>query len=66
MPKMKTHSGAKKRFRKTKNGEFKHSAAYRRHHAWASTSKRHSLHLRRKKYISEADRANLEQVMPYA
>lgn len=40
MPKMKTHSGAKKRFRVTKNGLIKKARAFRRHHAWAKSPKR--------------------------
>lgn len=31
MPKLKTHSGAKKRFKMTKNGKVKRSHAYRSH-----------------------------------
>jgi len=40
MPKMKTHSSAKKRFRKTASGLLKRASAFRRHHAWAKTAKR--------------------------
>jgi large subunit ribosomal protein L35 len=31
MPKIKTHSGAKKRFKLTKSGKVKRSQAYKRH-----------------------------------
>lgn len=31
MPKIKTHSGAKKRFKVTKNGKVKRAHAYKRH-----------------------------------
>ena len=31
MPKLKTHSGAKKRFKMTKKGKFKRAQAYRRY-----------------------------------
>ncbi len=31
MPKMKTHSGAKKRFKVTGSGKIKRNAAYKRH-----------------------------------
>jgi len=31
MPKLKTHSGAKKRFNLTKNGKIKRARAYKRH-----------------------------------
>ena len=40
MPKMKTHSSAKKRFRKTASGLMKRASAFRRHHAWAKNAKR--------------------------
>lgn len=36
---MKTHSSSKKRFKTTANGHVKRSAAFRRHHAWAKSSK---------------------------
>ena len=32
MPKMKTRSGAKKRFQVTKSGKVKHAKAYAKHH----------------------------------
>jgi large subunit ribosomal protein L35 len=66
MPKMKTHSGAKKRFRITKSGKFKHGAAYRRHHAWAKTSASNRLELRGNRYISKADQENVAKLLPYA
>lgn len=40
MPKMKTHSGAKKRFRLCAGGtKVKRARAGRRHHAWARSQK---------------------------
>ena len=39
MPKMKSHSGCKKRFKKNGSGRIKRAKAYRRHHAWAKSSK---------------------------
>jgi large subunit ribosomal protein L35 len=40
MPKMKTRSAAKKRFRKTANGTFKHKKAYKSHILTKKNSKR--------------------------
>ena len=40
MPKMKTHSGAKKRFKKTGTGEITHERAGRRHLLESKSSKR--------------------------
>lgn len=40
MPKVKTHSGAKKRFKKSATGKVKHAKAFRRHHAWAKCAKK--------------------------
>lgn len=40
MPKMKTHSGCKKRFSKNSAGKVKRAKAFRRHHSWAKTHKR--------------------------
>lgn len=65
MPKMKTHSGAKKRLRVTKNGKIKRSAAYRRHHAWAKDSASQKLQLRGTKYVSVADEKNMSRLLPY-
>ena len=39
MPKTKTHSSSKKRFKKTANGLIKRASAFRRHHAWAKSAK---------------------------
>jgi large subunit ribosomal protein L35 len=40
MPKMKTHSGAKKRFKKTGTGKINHERAGRRHLLESKSSKR--------------------------
>ena len=64
MQKMKTHSGAKKRLKKTKNGKIKRSAAFRRHHAWAKKSASQKLELRGNRYISEADQERISRLLP--
>ncbi len=40
MPKIKSHSGAKKRFRRTKKGKIKHKRAYASHILAKKSSKR--------------------------
>jgi large subunit ribosomal protein L35 len=66
MPKMKTHSGAKKRFKLTKSGKVKRSAASKRHHAWAKSSASQKLKLRKTRYVSKADQDNIKRLIPYA
>lgn len=62
MPKMKTHSGAKKRFRQTKSGKIKRSCAGRRHNANLRTSKQ-TLQLRGVHYMSKADHAAITRLL---
>ncbi len=64
MPKMKTNSSCKKRFRKTASGEIKRTRAFRRHHAWAKSSKR-VRDLRGGAYVDSTQRKNIEMMMPY-
>jgi len=63
MPKMKTKSAAKKRFKKTGSGLFKRAKAFRRHLLTKKTTKR-KRHLRAGGYISEADSATIERLLP--
>lgn len=55
MPKLKTHSGAKKRFKLTKNGKIKRAQANRRHILTKKSTKR-KRSLRKTAY---ADRSNV-------
>lgn len=64
MPKMKTHSGAKKRFKKLGNGKVKRSKAYRSHHAWAKTTKQ-KRGLRETAYFAPGDLDNILRLLPY-
>ncbi len=64
MPKMKTHSSCKKRFKVTANGKIKRSKAFRRHHAWAKSAKQ-VRSLRKAGYVSHANR-KIAILMPYA
>jgi large subunit ribosomal protein L35 len=58
MPKMKTRSGAKKRFRKTASGKVKRSTAYRSHILTSKSTKR-KRKLRGPHLVSKADQRNV-------
>lgn len=64
MPKVKTHSACKKRFKKTANGLIKRSSAFRRHHAWAKSHKQ-VRDLRKGGYINETQSKKIESLIPY-
>ena len=64
MPKVKTHSSCKKRFKKTATGKIKRSAAYRRHHGWAKSTKQ-IRQLRNGRYIDATQAKKIESLMPY-
>ncbi len=59
MPKMKTRSGAKKRFSKTASGKIKRGAAYRSHILTSKTTKR-KRKLRKRHMVSKADQRAVE------
>ena len=63
MPKVKTHSAAKKRFKKTATGLIKRASAFRRHHAWAKSSKQ-KRGLRGGGYIDDSQAKKIESLMP--
>ncbi len=65
MPKMKTHSASKKRFRFTATGKVKRSHSYTRHHAWAKTAGQRRK-LRKGAYVHDSNRAAFEVLLPYA
>jgi large subunit ribosomal protein L35 len=52
--KFKTHSGAKKRFRKLKSGKIKAAKPFRRHLLTKKSSKR-KRNLRKHLYVSQSD-----------
>ena len=64
MPKVKTHSSCKKRFKKTASGKLKRARAFRRHHAWAKSSKQ-VRDLRGITYVSESQEKKILSLMPY-
>ena len=66
MPKMKTHSGAKKRFKLTKTGEVKRGHAYRSHllngHGKTTKIKRG---YRKPAYADKTNTAAVKDMLPY-
>ena len=67
MPKMKTRSAAKKRFKKVggkKGVKIKRAKAYRRHLLTDKTSKR-KRDLRQGSYVSKADFKHIISLLPY-
>ena len=63
MPKMKTNSAAKKRFKKLSSGKFKYSQSMRRHLLTKKSSKR-KRQMRRGGYCGEANINALRLLMP--
>ena len=65
MPKLKTHSGAAKRFKKTATGKFKRGQSKMRH-ILTSKSVKTKRHLGAAALISEADTPKIARMLPYA
>lgn len=63
MPKMKSVSGAAKRFKKTGNG-FKHKQSFRSHILTKKSTKR-KRQLRNMKQVHDADQALITRMLPY-
>ncbi|SDN70588.1 50S ribosomal protein L35 [Acetanaerobacterium elongatum] len=64
MPKIKTHSGAKKRFSLTKNGKVKRAHAYKRHILTKKNTKRKRT-LRAAAYADKTNVAQIKLLIPY-
>jgi len=64
MPKLKSHRGAAKRFKKTSTGKFLRSKAFKRH-ILTSKPKRRKRHMRGTVVISPADASRLKRMLPY-
>ena len=62
MPKMKTHTGAKKRFKLTKSGKIKRNKMNRRHILTKKSPDR-KRHLRKGTYVSKADERNIKELL---
>ncbi|MEF9983159.1 MAG: 50S ribosomal protein L35 [Oscillospiraceae bacterium] len=64
MPKLKTHSGAKKRFKLTKSGKVKHMSIYRRHRLTQRSTKRKRA-LRMPAYADCTNTKTIKLLIPY-
>jgi large subunit ribosomal protein L35 len=64
MPKLKTHRGAAKRFKKTAGGKFMRSKAFKQHILTSKSSKR-KRGMRGTKAVHKSDSAKLAKMLPY-
>ena len=64
MPKQKTHSASKKRFRVTGTGKIMRSQAYKKHILTKKSTKR-KRNLRKSLVVVPANMANVRQLIPY-
>ena len=64
MPKIKTHSGAKKRFKLTKNGKVKRAHAFKSHILNKKTTKR-KRNLRKVVVADVTNVAKVKKMVPY-
>ncbi len=64
MPKMKTHRGAAKRFKKTKTGKIKRFRAFHSHILEKKTPRR-KRRLRSATLISKSDQKRVAKLLPY-
>ncbi|MEG0179582.1 MAG: 50S ribosomal protein L35 [Oscillospiraceae bacterium] len=65
MPKIKTHTGAKKRFKLTKNGKVKIGHAFRSHILTKKTTKL-KRGFRKSAYADKTNAAAVKKMLPYA
>lgn len=64
MPKMKTHKGAAKRFKKTGSGQLKRDRAFGSH-LFANKTTKQKRHLRKAALVSKGDQKRIEQLITY-
>jgi large subunit ribosomal protein L35 len=64
MPKLKTHRGAAKRFKRTKTGKFLRHKAFKRHILTSKTTKRKRA-LRHGTAVADVDAPKLARMLPY-
>lgn len=62
MPKMKSNSGAKKRFKKTGNGKLKRKKAYKSHILTKKSAKR-KRQLRKDTLVDDSDAKRIEHML---
>ncbi len=65
MPKLKTHSSSKKRFKITGTGKVKRSKAYKRHILTKKTTKT-KRNLRKSTVASDSNAAIIKALLPYS
>ncbi|MBI4654234.1 MAG: 50S ribosomal protein L35 [Nitrospirae bacterium] len=65
MPKLKTHSGAAKRFKKTAKGKIKRSKAYSSHLLTGKSSKR-TKQLRKGTLVDKTNYDSIKKLLPYS
>jgi large subunit ribosomal protein L35 len=64
MPKLKTHRGAAKRFKRTKTGKFLRSKAFKQHLLNCKTTKRRR-GLRGTTTVADVDTPKIARMLPY-
>lgn len=64
MPKLKTHKGAAKRFKKTGTGKVKRNKAFLRH-ILTSKDKKRKTQLGKATLVSDADTPKVKRMIPY-
>jgi len=64
VPKLKTHRGAAKRFKKTATGKIKRSKAYKSHLLTGKSSKR-TRRLRKSRLVDKANLRTVKKLLPY-
>jgi large subunit ribosomal protein L35 len=64
MPKLKTHRGAAKRFKRTKRGKFLRGSAFKQHILTSKTRKRKRT-LKGTTTVADVDAAKLARMLPY-
>ncbi len=64
MPKMKTHRGAAKRFKKTGTGKLKRAKAFKRHILTKKSAKT-KRNLRKTGYVSASQEKVMKKLLPY-
>ena len=62
MPKVKSHSGAGKRFRFTKNGKIKRAKS----HILTKKETKRKRNLRKATYVSETQAKTVKKILPYS
>jgi large subunit ribosomal protein L35 len=64
MPKLKTHKGAKKRFKITGKKKIVHNKAYKSHLLTKKSAKR-KRKLRKEDLVKDSDKSRIKKMLPY-